>query len=639
MKGLLKRLKPRESSSASESGETASIWGTKNAPIHSQGYIKPLRSSRISPSLGRGSAADPSAIEAEYVNEIERLRQEVQSLQARLGEAGASQKFPVHTLHNAPPVRVSLPTERRTGDEVTVLAGAVAVALDRADALPTTRPQPNPALATPSGAPLQLLLPPGRSARESASKVMSVGNVELSEQRRRHLAQLMAVPIDVVDATEADRAMSTPNSPREGQRLRRERQRRRQLIDKAPESPGGTPTRAAAAKRPKFHFSPAKTAPVGGSLAQPRSALPPTRIDTSAPERAVQLSELVMLRPLGTGGYGAVGLARLPRTEVVYAVKAVSKAHVTSAPSGGPAAVMRLRRERDALFALQGHPCVLRLDSTHADAGHVYLVTEACMGGELLRLLRASLLSAEDAAFYAAGVVLALQAAHARGIAHRDIKPENVLIDASGFVRLADWGAAVFVGTPDSPGDAKSGGRTLTRFGTLEYMSPEVARGKGVGGDGHTLETDWWSLGALIFEMLVGRTPCVGAAQDTDQDVLKRIARGEVIWPREGEQKLTPVAADLLAGLLRRDETKRLGARGTGGAEAVRKHPFFANISFSAIANRSGIQPPWRPELGASDDNSFSPGATNPGRFVEMLNSALGAQYDAEEWDPHFADF
>mmetsp|Transcript_7811 Transcript_7811/g.19967 ORF Transcript_7811/g.19967 Transcript_7811/m.19967 type:complete len:648 (+) Transcript_7811:65-2008(+) len=644
MKGMLQRLKPRES--ARESGKVASSRITPSMRVGNS-FSKASRASR---------APSGSLAEAEYERQIAQLREENAALKAQLARHGHANGV---TLVAAPAgkgaahaLKSSASSDESSSDEVVELTGArgAAVGIDAAKEVARTnsaelraavkseltKPKPKLRILDNNDLPA----PPGSVNAGPPKKVVanSVGYIELSDSRRAHLAQLMAVPIDEAQAVseDIDRAMSQPNSPREGQRLRRlrrERQRRRVILDRPPETPGATPSRKAAGSV-KRTFPVPSAAP---AAAEPR--LRPTCIDASVPERVVKLSELVMLRPLGTGGYGAVGLARLPRTEMVFAVKAVSKAHVTTPPAGGPAAVMRIRRERDALIALQGHPCVLHLYGTHVDAGHVYLITEACMGGELLRMLKRSLLDPHDAAFYAASVVLALQAAHSRGLAHRDIKPENVLIDSAGFARLVDWGAAVFVGAPDTPGDAASGGRTLTRFGTLEYMSPEVARGKGHLGEGHTLETDWWSLGALIFEMLVGRTPCVAAAEDTDQDVLRRIARGEVIWPRQDEAKLSPTAADLLAGLLRRDETKRLGARATGGAAAVRAHPFFSTISFSAIANRSGIEPPWRPQLGSSDDNCFSPGAANPTRFVEMLNNAFAAPYDSVEWDPHFTDF
>jgi len=322
---------------------------------------------------------------------------------------------------------------------------------------------------------------------------------------------------------------------------------------------------------------------------------------------------------------------------VLYAIKAVGKSLVTQPPSGGDKAVQRLRRERDALFALQGHPCVVQLHGTHRDERHVYIITEACLGGELWRLLReAGPFNEGPAAFYTAAVVLALEAAHSRNLAYRDLKPENILIDAGGWPRLADFGAAVHLGVS---GASAAPGRTHTRFGTLEYMSPEVCRGAS---RGHSLETDWWSLGALVFEMLVGRTPCVHGPEDTDMDVLERISKGEVLWPRDWEGPLTPEATSFLEDLLVPQEDQRLGHHAAGGAEAVKMHAYLNDVSFDAILNRAGVQPPWLPNASAGVDAlAASAGAGHRAQqhFDRLIERALTEPYDAVFWEEHFATF
>jgi serine/threonine protein kinase len=415
-------------------------------------------------------------------------------------------------------------------------------------------------------------------------------------------------------------ATSVPTTPRRGTRHRRARHELRTLVAKASEG--------AFARSRTNSLIPGSTLP-----AEP--ALDPTEIDVSRPAGAVTFADLELVRPLGSGTYGAVSLMRHASTSVFYAVKAVSKAHITASPSAAKI-IYRLRRERNALFALRGHPCVLAVHGTAADATHVYLITEACMGGELQGLLTEGALPEEQAIFYCASVLLALEAAHRRGIVYRDLKPENVLLDSAGWVRLADFGAAAYIGAPTADAPA---GRAMSRFGTVEYMSPEVARGDEAG---HSLETDWWSFGAMLFELLVGRTPCVidGSDAESDMVVLSRVAAGEVIWPQSSEPQLSPDADDLIAQLLTVDQERRLGSRTRGGAAGVRAHRFFERADFAAIVNRCySYPPPWIPGLHRSDDTSFTPFHQDPGEYNSLREASNQFAYDGPQWERYFSSF
>ena len=115
-------------------------------------------------------------------------------------------------------------------------------------------------------------------------------------------------------------------------------------------------------------------------------------------------------------------------------------------------------------------------------------------GGELFRILRREKYFSESKGRSdAAEVILALEYLHEPGIAYRDLKPENILLDARGHVKLTDFGFAKHV--PDL---------TWTICGTPDYLAPEVIRSQG-----YTKAIDWWGLGVLIYEMLVGLPPFV----------------------------------------------------------------------------------------------------------------------------------
>jgi serine/threonine protein kinase len=444
-------------------------------------------------------------------------------------------------------------------------------------------------------------------------------------------------PFDVLVST------SVPATPQTGQRHRRARQEIRMIVARSSRSQlsgvgewsirsgkGAVSPSGADAQR-----SEARELSGGARMVMPPPPQQPTPtgVDTSRHFGLVAMADLAHARPLGAGAYGAVSLMKREATGVFYAVKAVSKAHLTQGDNAAKL-VLRLRRERDVLRALYGHPLVVQLHGTSADERRVYLITEACMGGELFGLLARGPLLESAAAFYAASVLLALGAAHALGIVYRDLKPENVLLDGAGWVRLADFGAAACIGAPSA--DGGRAGRAHSRFGTYEYMSPEVACGDKAG---HSLETDWWSFGVLLFELVVGRTPAVMSLDEPPTTVLKRIAQGKLIWPREHEPQLSPNARDLIARLLCVDEDERLGSHTHGGSSSVRRHAFFEQVNFDALVNRCGITPPWVPSLQAPDDAQYAMTADNNDEYDSLVRLGDALKFDDASWGSAFGDF
>uniref|UniRef100_A0A4W6G3J8 Protein kinase domain-containing protein n=1 Tax=Lates calcarifer TaxID=8187 RepID=A0A4W6G3J8_LATCA len=141
---------------------------------------------------------------------------------------------------------------------------------------------------------------------------------------------------------------------------------------------------------------------------------------------------------------------------------------------------------------------IIRLFRTFRDDKFVYMLLEVCLGGELWTLLRDMGCFDEATARFCTGCVLeAFDYLHTMGIVYRDLKPENLLLDAEGYVKMADFGFAKKIGL---------GKKTWTFCGTPEYVAPEVIMNKG-----HDFGADCWSLGILIFELLTGNPPFVGS--------------------------------------------------------------------------------------------------------------------------------
>jgi serine/threonine protein kinase len=214
----------------------------------------------------------------------------------------------------------------------------------------------------------------------------------------------------------------------------------------------------------------------------------------------------------------------------------------------------------------------------------LYFVLDYCAGGELFfHLGREGRFSEDRARFYAAQIVLALEHLHSLNVIYRDLKPENVLLDHHGNVRLTDFGLS-----KENVVATDSGAHSFC--GTPEYLAPEVLNRAG-----HGRGVDWWSLGALTYEMLTGLPPFY--CKDRNQ-LFDRIRKGALEFP----DFLSAEAADMLNALLSRDPTKRLGC-GPLDAEEIKSHPWFAPVDWVALLE-CRIPPPWNPAVVSSLDTS-----------------------------------
>jgi serine/threonine protein kinase len=339
------------------------------------------------------------------------------------------------------------------------------------------------------------------------------------------------------------------------------------------------------------------------------------------------------------------------------------------------ATVARAWREREALAGLALHPFVATLHGSAADGGTLRLCLEPCLGGSLAALVARApaalaagpapdggsypgALSERAAAFYVGALVLAIDAVHALGCVVRTLRPESLQLDAQGWPRLADLAHLGHVGAREEADHSHTpSGRTYTFFAPSLFMAPEVVRGES---DGHGHEADWWSVGAILFALLVGRAPCESprepaaaagleagdaTARTAEKLPMGRLCVGRVVWPRADEPPLSPHARELLADLLIASEHKR--ALRTSGAQ-IRAHAFFADngICFDALLARAGVTPPWRPELsGAADVRFATEGAvalvSSPWLSAEACVNKYTVEYelDAGKWDAYFAGF
>lgn len=287
----------------------------------------------------------------------------------------------------------------------------------------------------------------------------------------------------------------------------------------------------------------------------------------------IGLADLEVKATLGCGAFGRVKLARYKGKDQFYALKCQSKAAITE--SGLQDHVlneMRVMRRID-------HPFIAKLYLALQDNKFIYFVLELLQGGELFTHLRnRGKLSEQSARFYAASVVYVFSTLHAKKIAYRDLKPENLVMDGNGYIKLVDFGLAKQL----------LSGKTWTLCGTPDYLAPEI-----ILNEGHDLAVDYWALGVLIYEMVVGAPPFY--AEDP-MEVYEKILSGNPAMPTFFTRNL----ADLIKKLLRSQQAKRLGNT-RGGTAAVVKHKWFNSFDWVGLENGE-TKSPHRPTINSKDD-------------------------------------
>lgn len=319
---------------------------------------------------------------------------------------------------------------------------------------------------------------------------------------------------------------------------------------------------------------------VAGTKAQTQKSL--VGANANSGFKSINFADLEFHRIVGTGQFGLVRVVRNVKTNEVYALKVMHKAPITESKQ-----VEHVINERRILQEAS-HPFCVRLCGAYQDRNSLYLLQEWVPGGELFHHL--DLEGAFDeptAMFFAASVLMALEFLHSKNMVYRDLKPENLLLDAQGYIKVADFGFAKFIGND----------KTYTICGTPDYQAPEVIMRRGT-----TKAADYWALGVLIFEMLVGDPPFKSLTGDP-WDTFRRTLSGRFYVPNF----ISDTAADLIFKLLQVNPEKRLGS-GPLGAEEIRRHKWFARLDWKALEERkltAPIRPRIRNPLDTSNFDNF----------------------------------
>lgn len=308
-----------------------------------------------------------------------------------------------------------------------------------------------------------------------------------------------------------------------------------------------------------------------------------------APQRKLlkcKLSDFQFQTIIGKGAFGMVKLVKHKPTKTPMAMKQMQKARIVMTKQ-----CKNVIQEKRIMHELN-HPFLLKLIATVRDQHCLYLITEFLQGGDIFAKLCDcdGIFSVATTRYYIACVTEAFHYIHDLKIVYRDLKPENLVLTEKGVLKVVDFGMAKHVAHI-----------TFTVCGTPEYMAPEIIHGKG-----HNKAVDYWALGILVYEMIIGHTPFADASNN-HLKIYKKIDKHCSYSARNGRKKSTiefpkwiqkePYVVDIVLKFLIAKPIMRLGCL-KGGAEVIRRHQWFKSARFNWKHLLNGqMKPPIIPKV------------------------------------------
>jgi len=306
--------------------------------------------------------------------------------------------------------------------------------------------------------------------------------------------------------------------------------------------------------------------------------------------KKLTMDDFTLISTLGRGHFGKVLLAERKHSGQLTAIKCLKKAEILARDE-----IDSMETERNVFKTINTgsqHPFLVSLYATFQTDAHICYAMEYTPGGDLLSHIQHQVFDEKRSCFYAACVVLGLKFLHEHDIIYRDLKLDNLLLDKQGYLKVADYGLC--------KENMSYGDRTSTFCGTPEFIAPEVLTQSD-----YTTAVDWWGLGVLIFEMLVGEAPFPG---ETEEQIFEAIVHDQVNYPYQ----LAMGTTNIIRKLLQKNPSKRLGS-GPADASDVMKHVYFRTIDWDKLLAKK-IRPPYVPRLaGQRDLSHFDPEFTGEG--------------------------
>nr|XP_027233637.1 serine/threonine-protein kinase Sgk1-like [Penaeus vannamei] len=338
-------------------------------------------------------------------------------------------------------------------------------------------------------------------------------------------------------------------------------------------------------------------------------------IDLGCTKKSLTPGDFEFLSVVGKGSFGRVMLARYRQDNKVYAVKVLNKKMIIRRNE-----TAHVLSERSVLIQVMQHPYLVTLHFAFTTHQKIFFVLDYVNGGELFfHLQRERVFMESRAKFYAAEICCALTYMHTKGIVYRDLKPENILLDTAGHIVLTDFGLC-------KEGLLHSSSKTSTFCGTPEYLAPEILKKQP-----YSRAVDWWTLGAVLYEMLYGLPPFY--SRDTHAMYTAILTK-----PLKLKATVSKKARAILEGLLQKDPHDRLGA-GLLDGEDVKKDEFFKDIDWDKVEKRA-LTPPFVPSVSSeTDTRNVDPMFTKEAVIGQSPASPQGLSASVQAVDHVFQGF
>eukprot|EP00099_Drosophila_melanogaster_P018302 NP_609349.1 uncharacterized protein Dmel_CG4839, isoform A [Drosophila melanogaster] len=295
----------------------------------------------------------------------------------------------------------------------------------------------------------------------------------------------------------------------------------------------------------------------------------------------VAISELKKIATLGCGAFGRVDLVAY--NQQALALKIIKKIEVVKQDQ-----IEHVYNEKNVMIKCRQSPFIVQLYRTYRNDKYVYFLMEACMGGDVWTVMsKRQYFDEKTAKFIAGCVVEAFDYLHSHHFIYRDLKPENLMLGTDGYCKLVDFGFAKFV---------RQNEKTNTFAGTPEYVAPEIILDRG-----HDRAVDYWALGILVYELLVGKTPFRGVNQiKIYQQILSGI---DVIHM---PSRIPKSAQHLVRHLCKQLPAERLGYQRKGIAD-IKRHSWFESLDWQRLKLKQLPSPIKRPLKSWTDLQYFGP--------------------------------
>jgi len=304
------------------------------------------------------------------------------------------------------------------------------------------------------------------------------------------------------------------------------------------------------------------------------------------------IREYESLSIIGRGAFGEVHVCREIKTGNIYAIKKIKKETLIKKNQ-----IIHIRNEQLFMSKVKS-PWIVDLKASFQEGDYLYLVMEFLPGGDLMSLLiKKDILTEDEARFYIAELILAVDSIHKLDCIHRDIKPDNVLIDKNGHIKLSDFGLAKVSDRlyenykyENFNKNKLTHKKNYSCVGTAYYVAPEVLNKSGYGKD-----IDWWSVGVIFFEMLVGYAPF---CSEETKEVCYKVINWQKFLKIPDDIKISKEAEDLIFKMINNSD-KRLGR---SGIEEIKVHPFFKGLDWDNIRSKKA---PFIPDIKNDYDTKY----------------------------------